>query len=279
VSSGTAALTLVFGSLDFVILPAYSCLSILCAAQTAQVSYRFARRTNAASWCSAAREFETTSDLLVHTHGVVDPSMIRPNTIEDATMSLGAVVPMAKQGRTCVSSFYATKMICCGEGGVILSNDWYEDERYRQRRDCREPRWSNQANYKMTDVEAALGLSQLQRLDSFLSARAEIAKIYNEAIQNRGLLLPPQERFPNSVYGRYVILVPDRDRVRIEMMARGIECGVGIEKPLNFDCRSSRDMDSVTDQLCESSISLPIYPDLGEKKAKRVITALLEVLQ
>lgn len=278
VSSGTSSLVLSLNYLPHiytVILPPYACNSILLAAWDAQAPIKFGK-TNAVSWCLGIHEQrEDLGSLLVHTYGVVDSSLIDQSTIEDATMAIGARGLGKRKGRSCVISFYATKMLCCGEGGVILTDDEKGDSLCRERRDCRKLVSSKQSNYKMTDMEAALGLSQLTRLDSFVNAREEIANVYNEAIQKRGLLLPPQTMFPGSAYGRYVILIPNRDHVRKEMKKLGIECGIGLEEPLDKPLAATC---SVAKALCESSISLPIYPDLGEKKAKRIISTLLELI-
>jgi len=271
VSSGTAALTLAMGYVSVAPMrlwvSPYNCPSIRCASEMSRTPLLFGK-TSMSSWCLGATEQRTDMYRLhVHTYGVVDTNHIDAYTIEDATMSLGSAAPQTGHKATCsVVSFYATKMLCTGEGGVILSNSEPLIGRCRDARDCRSRQKQPQGNFKMTDAEAAMGLSQLSRLDSFIERRAEIACRYNDVFFQLGYTLPPQTRYPGSVYGRYVIRVGDRDVLRRRLLERGVECGVGLDSPLS----SSQPFDV---SLCQHTLSLPIYPGMSDADVQLVIDA------
>lgn len=115
--------------------------------------------------------------------------------IEDCAQTLGATEAgrqVGTVGAVTVCSFYATKLLCTGEGGMVLSHDQSLLERARALREYdEEPVLDDRAfNYKMTDLQAALGLSQLRRFPSFLERRREIAAAYRTAFSAARLGLP-----------------------------------------------------------------------------------------
>ncbi|NJL15801.1 MAG: hypothetical protein HC938_00035 [Nitrospira sp.] len=116
--------------------------------------------------------------------------------IEDCAQTLGAT----EQGRRAgsigiltVCSFYATKLLCAGEGGMVLSRDESLLERVRRLReyDKTPSLYPGSTNLKMTDLHAAIGLAQLERLDSFLERRRWLAEEYRAALSGVGLVCQP----------------------------------------------------------------------------------------
>src|SRR3989338_4009900 len=126
--------------------------------------------------------------------------------IEDCAQSVGAVYNGKKVGsfgHCAVFSFYATKVMTTGEGGMVVSNS---DKILGKIRDLREydhkPDYIVRYNYKMTDMQAAIGISQLKRLDSFIYRRRDIAGLYNKRFSELGITVPSSK---GHIYFRYVI--------------------------------------------------------------------------
>ena len=129
-------------------------------------------------------------------------------------------------------------------------------------------------NYKMTDVQAALGLSQLKRLPAFVRRRREIASRYDLAFKE----LKPRRPVPSSahVYYRYVMQVDgDTDALIERMRGFGIGCARPVFRPLHHavdpgGCPK-------TQHAWERCLSLPIYPSLQEPEIERIITTFGKV--
>jgi perosamine synthetase len=153
--------------------------------------------------------------------------------IEDCAHTLTAT----EQGRQVgtvgvltVCSFYATKLLCTGEGGMLLSKDPALLERARALREYDEEPNLNPAsfNYKMTDLQAAIGLIQLKQLRSFLDRRAAIALTYQAGLARTGLDLPVIPEGRSHIFYRYVAKLrgpaPVLDPLVARLERRGVQC-------------------------------------------------------
>jgi len=149
--------------------------------------------------------------------------------IEDASHAIGAKYQDAKVGscqysHMAVFSFHPVKIITTGEGGMIVTSDSGLHERLNKLRShgiTRQPQemlgeyhgdWYYQQvelgfNYRMTDMQAALGYNQLGRIEEFLARREEIARRYSEALRELPLILPYQQPKGESAWHLYVICV------------------------------------------------------------------------
>ena len=170
--------------------------------------------------------------------------------IEDASHAVGAEYKGAKVGNCqfsdlTVFSFHPVKIITTGEGGMLLTNDAALYERLKLLRShgiTRDPKlmthdsdgpWYYQQielgfNYRMTDIQAALGSSQMERLDEFVARRRQLASQYNELLKDLPLRTPYQDSDTNSSWHLYIVRL-DLERVRKskrrifdEMRARGV---------------------------------------------------------
>ncbi|HLE42853.1 MAG TPA: aminotransferase class I/II-fold pyridoxal phosphate-dependent enzyme, partial [Methylomirabilota bacterium] len=189
VSSGTAALHLALLALgvgpgDEVLVPSYACAALLHAVRAAGAVPRpvdvdpatFNLDPDAAKRASSAR---TRALIAVHAFGL--PADLEPlralgvPVVEDAAQALGARCgrrPVGGLGEVGVLSFYATKLMTTGEGGMLVSGDARLLAAARDLREYDEkPDDRPRFNYKLTDLAAALGLAQLARLDGFLARR------------------------------------------------------------------------------------------------------------
>ena len=228
--------------------------------------------------------------------------------IEDAAHSLpatyrgrmvGTLSPMT------VFSFYATKNLTTGEGGMITTDDDQLKERlsvfgyhgmsrdgwqrYTARGSWYYEILEDGFKYNMSDLQAALGLVQLRRLDEMQAARARIVSAYQEAFADvPGLVRPGARQEAGHAWHLYILridpeaLTIDRDRFLDELTARGIGVSVHFiplaHHPLYQRLLGVRPEDfPVAESVYRASISLPLYPDMTQDQISRVIDAALTV--
>src|SRR5439155_1804338 len=133
--------------------------------------------------------------------------------IEDCAQTLGVTVRGRSVGGTvelAICSFYATKLLTAGEGGMVLGREESLVGRVQTLRQYDEQDSLERAfNYKMTDMQAALGLCQVARLESFLARRRAIAARYHEAVRQAGLTPPWVPPGLEHGYFRYVVRLPN----------------------------------------------------------------------
>jgi perosamine synthetase len=200
--------------------------------------------------------------------------------IEDCAQAVGARLnqkPLGTFGDACIFSFYATKMMTCGEGGLVIFNsegllNRVADLKTYDEKECYETRF----NYKMTDIQAAVGLAQLTRLDSFIRQRRAIAIRYLKAFQSLGLKLPPDD--PTHIYYRFVIGVETDSLAVVSRLGQsGIGCARPVYKPLHHYLKLTGY--PLTDNAWQTSLSIPIYPSLSDEEMNRVIEVIGDILK
>ena len=222
--------------------------------------------------------------------------------IEDCNHSLGAIFEgkrLGSYGDIGCFNFYATKMITTCEGGMVVTDDKEITQKIRDLRSFSvrtfdalksggKMRFESEDNkirfnYKMNDVQAAIGIAQLQKLNDFIKKRREIANIYNESFKNyKEVLRTPIE--PNGklhVYYRYVITLMNRKAEEFvgEMWKRGIGCGMPNVPSLNRSILTGMQITMPnTDMATKSNVSIPIYPNLKNENISRIINAVKEIL-
>ena len=231
--------------------------------------------------------------------------------IEDASHAAGAEYKEKKVGcceysHIAVFSFHPIKIITTIEGGMALTNDENLAEQLKRHKshgitsDNRfmEPRkndeiWNYQQitlgyNYRMTDVQAALGISQLNRIDSFVSSRRNIAKFYDESLSSTGYILPFQNENTKSSYHLYPI------RVNIEKCKKkqkdiydyleeanifaNLHYIPIYRQPFFEKLGFKEGYCPESEAFHRETISIPVYPDLKREDQERVISVLTEAL-
>jgi perosamine synthetase len=140
--------------------------------------------------------------------------------IEDCAESLGARVEgrlTGTMGDVACFSFFSNKVITTGEGGMVLTRDQIIHDRMRQFRDHgmspARKYWHEYAgyNYRMTNIQAAIGLAQMERMDTFLEIRANLARRYEEQLSGlRGIELPRTLPGYVNIFWLYTIVVTER---------------------------------------------------------------------
>lgn len=298
VTSGTAALevalrALSIGSGDEVLLPSYVCAAPLLAIQRVGAIPRLVD-IDLGSFNidpSAARQALTPKAkaiIVPHLFGLsadlTELEALGVPIIEDCAQTLGAT----EQGRRVgsigiltVCSFYATKLLCAGEGGMVLSRDESLLERVRRLREYDETPslHPGSTNLKMTDLHAAIGLAQLERLDSFLKRRRWLAEEYRATLSGVGLVVPTVPTGHTHTYYRFVIRLPDlastadglHDIIgRFE--ARGVQC----RKPVFRSLHRYLKLDGFpfAEEAERTALSIPLFPALTDEDAAQILQAL-----
>ncbi|MDY7030958.1 MAG: DegT/DnrJ/EryC1/StrS family aminotransferase [Thermodesulfobacteriota bacterium] len=201
--------------------------------------------------------------------------------IEDCAQALGASYHgkhVGSFGVVSIFSFYATKVITSGEGGMILSHSEDLLEKARDLRDYdNKDDYKIRFNYKMTDLQGALGMSQIEKLPFFLNKRKSIAERYTSELGDIPALLPREYPDREHIFYRYVIRVLGNvEAISAEMKRRNISCERPVYNPVHSYLNISHFPQS--DRIWKSALSLPIYPSLSFDEVARVINEVKSVL-
>lgn len=236
----------------------------------------------------AAHAFPTT----VSSRSTVDPSFARRN--------IGAV------GDATVFSFYATKTLATGEGGMVTTEDHAFAERVRvmrlhgisrdvwNRYTSDKPSWYYEIvapgfKYNLTDIAASIGLEQLRKAGFFQTRREEIAAAYNAGLADQPAFERPHVVNSSNVHAWHLYVLRlnldqlsiDRDRFIQEMACRGVSCSVHFI-PLHMQpyWRDTYSLEAsqfpVASREFERVVSLPIYPGMTDEMVDHVIAMLLD---
>jgi len=193
--------------------------------------------------------------------------------IEDCAHSIGASYKGKKVGsfgKISVFSFYATKMLGCGEGGAVASNDTKILDIVKDLREYDEKQtYKIRYNYKLTDILAGIGIVQLKKLPSFISKRKKIADKYSKNFSKYKLVLPVLEKDKENVFYRYIVKVENLDMVLKEFKKNGIICKMPVFKPLHryFNLKGFPN----TENAYKTAVSIPIYPFLSSEEIGYII--------
>ncbi|YAG11738.1 UDP-4-amino-4,6-dideoxy-N-acetyl-beta-L-altrosamine transaminase [Nostoc sp. DSM 114161] len=230
--------------------------------------------------------------------------------IEDASHAIGGRYQRQPVG-SCqfsdmtVFSFHPVKIITTGEGGIVLTNEdklYQKLIRLRTHGITRNPdlmqgkshgSWYYQQlelgfNYRMTDIQAALGVSQMQRLNEFVERRCFLANRYHQLLQDLPLILPWQHPDTNSSWHLYVIRLKldkiNKTHRQIFEELRGLGIGVNLHYiPVHLQPYYQRfgfklgDFPEV-EKYYEQAISIPLYSGLDEESQDKVVAFLREAL-
>ena len=225
---------------------------------------------------------------------------VRPRVvIEDAAHALGALTPDGPVGNCahsdmCCFSFHPVKPVTTAEGGVVTTNsDDYADalRRFRSHGIVRKPdrgEWYYEIdalgfNYRLTDIQAALGASQMTRLDDFIERRNAIADRYRDELADVDCVLPPSAPVgARHGYHLFVIQVENRATVFHTLRERGV--GVQVHyvpihhHPISRDAHLPESGLAACDRIYDRIISLPMHPSLTDDDQSTVIATLRDIL-
>lgn len=216
--------------------------------------------------------------------------------VEDACQAVNASYNGKKAG--CFGdigcfSFYATKNMTCGEGGAFTTdNKEYADKAklFRQHGMSKLGAYDYSDigyNYRMTDINAAILLGQLKRIEEITEKRIKNAEYFNENLKDLGgIQIPFVKKGFRHVFHQYTIKVDgfklSRDKLMERLREKGIDCRVYYPKPLHL-CKNFRKLGykegdfPVTEEVNKQILSLPVYPSLSRDELDLIVNAIKEV--
>lgn len=317
VASGTAALQVAVKCLplrrgDEIILPSFTIIS--CATAILEAGAKpVLVDCDAETWTMSVDEIEakitprTRAIMAVHIYGhPVDMGPIRElaekhslYVIEDAAEAHGAQYkgqPCGGLSDISIFSFYANKIITTGEGGMVLTKDPAFAERARSLRNlCFRPERRFRHTeighaYRMTNVQAAIGLAQVERIDAFVEQKRSMARFYGERLAGvGGLQLPVERNWARNVYWMYGIVLTDdvgfdAEEAMRRLRARHIEARpffLGMhEQPVLRDMGLFHGENyPVTERIARRGFYLPSGMRLTEAQQETVCAALERALR
>ena len=239
---------------------------------------------------------------LAETYGV--------KVVEDASHALGGKyqnkpIGSCQHSEMAIFSFHPVKMITTGEGGMIVTNspDLYQKlKQLRSHGITQDPNQITQEspgpwyyeqqnlgfNYRLTDIQAALGLSQLKRLDQFVARRQALADRYYEKLQALPLETPIVLPFNQSSYHLYVIRLKlnQLTRSKSEIFSELRQKGIGVQihyipihtQPYYQKLGFKLGQFSKAESYYQEALSLPIHYDLDDKEQDYIVQTLKEIL-
>jgi perosamine synthetase len=318
VSSGTSALHLCLHALgigegDEVIVPSFAFVAVANAVRYVGAIPVFAdidpvTLNLSPKALESAITSRTRALLVVHTFGV--PAEMEALceiakrhklfVLEDACEALGAEIEGRRAGSfgdAGVFGFYPNKQITTGEGGAVVTDNTELAKRVKTLRNQGRTgsEWLQHAelgyNYRISEMNCALGISQLKRIEKIVSAREAAATGYHRLLKSsRDLTLPPME-FPGGRISWFVYVVrlsekvgaEQRDILLHELDARGIECGryfAPIHLQPSYRGIAHRCMDlRVTESIAPRTLALPFFNQIGSAQIAEVCGVLLELLE
>jgi perosamine synthetase len=312
-ASGTSALEIVLRSIGVagreVVVPANTFHATAAAVVAAGATPRFADcepATLALDPASAAALIgpNTAAVVVVHIGGFVAPSVLELETlcaahevalVEDAAHAHGASLDGRFAGTFGIAgtfSFYPTKVVAGGEGGMIITGDPHLVDEARIYRDQGKASFLTNlhtrlgSNWRMSEPHAAIALTQLRRIDQFIAHRTEIAAGYDEALPELGFTLVDIPERARTNYYKYVAYLPAGiDRAVLKKRLRE-EFDVSLsgevyEVPLHlqpvFAPWASGSMPGA-EEICARHVCLPVSAVMTTEQRAHVITALQAVL-
>lgn len=295
VGSGSQALLVALKSLGIgkgsrVAIPAFTCSAVLHSVEWAGAEPLLLDLAEGelAPHPSGLAELYVQSDaaIVVHPWGYpLDTSAwkeVVPLVIEDCAQGIGALwddQTVGGLGDASIVSFYATKMLCAGEGGLLTTAKPEVAEIARDLRDYDgKEEHASRFNFKLSDLQASLALVQWSRLPEFIEKRRSLAERYDAEVPALGLspVLPHPKATPT--YYRYLCWVPEDVSPLIEYCERyEVHCRRPV--PVTLDLLLKIPPLPNTLQAWNRTISLPIYPTMSEGEQDRVLEVLYAAKQ
>lgn len=213
--------------------------------------------------------------------------------IEDAAEANGAEYKEVKVGGlgTCgVFSFYGNKIITTGEGGMITTNDERIYEKAKLLRDhamSKEKRyWHTEVgfNYRMTNLQAALGLAQLERIDEFINKKKQIFEWYEEVLKDiDGIKLNPQKEWAKNVYWMICLMLDkkfklSRDKLMSELKKEGIDSRSFFYPISEMPMYNNGIVNPVAYDISPRGINLPSGVNLNRKEIQWIAKTIQNIL-
>lgn len=319
VSNGTAALELALSALELpekaeVILPSFtiaSCLEAVLRNHLTPVLVDCDPRTYGMDCDDVARRITSRTAAIMPVHLYGHPvnmakiiELARDHSlkiVEDAAEAHGSECLVAGQWRRCGSfgqvscfSFYANKNITTGEGGMVLTDDTTLAETLQSRRNLcfgatdRFRHEDRGGNFRMTNLQAAIGCAQLERIDQFITRKCAMAARYSKGLQGLPLQLPHIESWAKNTFWMYAVILEDHVPFEAQEFARRLlDHGVQTrpfflgmhEQPVYRRLGLFKDSHcSVTEKISRRGLYLPSGQAITDDQIDVVVTHIRQIL-
>lgn len=207
--------------------------------------------------------------------------------IEDCAQAHGAIYDSTKVGCNGIGcfSFYATKNMTTGEGGMVTTNDKTIMERLRLLVNHGQlEKYVHGVlgyNLRMTDIQGALGLAQLKKLDSLNFKRIQNAEYYNKNIVNFKLVKPFKRAKTVHVYHQYVLRVKERESFINYLNLKGVGSAIHYPTPIHLQplyrkLNYPSEICPVSTQISKEVVSIPVHPNLSESELEYIVNTVNE---
>lgn len=227
--------------------------------------------------------------------------------VDDAATALGGKYKdkyLGSHGLLTTFSFHPRKMITTGEGGMLLTDNENIAEqakilratgasvsdldRHKAKGIILQKYYDSGYNYRMTDIQAAIGIVQMDKLPEMLKERKRQAEYYDEAFSKMSYIITPYvPDYADHAYTSYLLKIDpemniDIEDVLIKMSEKKISCRYGI-MPLHqepyFDNKYTDDMFPVSCDVAKRTFFIPIYPGLKDEEMKYIVSSVQEVIE
>ena len=308
VNSGTSALYLSLKVLGIqkVIIPSVTCINVLNAVLNANSEPIFAdieaETHNIDPFTLSERQLDEADGMIVtHAYGhAADMDALECcmknyhlSLIEDFAQATGGYFKnriLGSFGRVSVTSFYATKNMTTGHGGAILTDD---SEVYQKCLYARGDRVTNcynsiiPMNLKMTDIQAAIGLVQLKKLDRMVDMRRSVAHKLTTQLADLGPKLPIEKPDVKHTHYKYHLVLPeyiDKQEFIKEMGKKDISVGILYDPPLHKSWLAKNILHinvnlPVAESIAPRTVSLPVFPELTNSDISKICRAVTTVIE
>lgn len=211
--------------------------------------------------------------------------------VEDCAQSHGAKFRSKTAGSMsdmAAFSFYPTKVLgCFGDAGMVITDDKNLYERLKRLRfyGMEESYYSKEHGYnsRLDELQAAILLNKLSRLDEYIAKRRNLALQYGKLLAKTGLILPEIIKGNKHVFYLYVVRHPHRDKIISELRKKGIALNISYPWPVHlmpaYGYLGYEEGDFPNAENAAREIfSLPMYPSLTNEEQEMVVKALMEIL-
>ena len=205
--------------------------------------------------------------------------------VEDAAQAHGATIDgkaIGTWGATAAFSFYPTKNMTSGEGGIVTTECPHIRDRIRlYRNQGMAIRYQNEVpgfNLRMTDLHAAIGRVQLERVEGWTQERIANAKFLSENLS--GVVVPFVQENARHVFHQYTIRIEGQDRDQFGEKLKDLGIGTGAYYPTPVHRLPSFGLATdlpETDRAAKEVLSLPVWPELGTARLERIVNAVNKV--
>jgi dTDP-4-amino-4,6-dideoxygalactose transaminase len=199
--------------------------------------------------------------------------------VEDAAQAHGATVdgqPVGSIGDLGCFSFYPTKNMTTGEGGMVSTDDETLADRVRRFVDHGRTEGYQHVevghNFRLSSVSAAIGRAQIEKVDEFVRARRDTAAYFTEAFADLPIATPTVPADRTHVYNQYTIRTAEREALAAHLESAGIQTAVYYPTPIHQQPVYSVDRTfPVAERAAEEVLSIPVHPALSEPEKRRIV--------